>query len=128
MDIGQITSNCLLFRGEISVICEDIKLLQERVDARLPIGRVLSSSTMSNSSSSTYALKMASTSHESVEPAKTLESSKTSSETLSRSDASVESIPVTRQKTPSDDEWEMFDEDFQQHARVNILSGRVISA
>ncbi|KAG9457408.1 hypothetical protein H6P81_001916 [Aristolochia fimbriata] len=51
VDRGRVVD---MLQGEIAVICEDVKMLKERVESRLPIGRGLSMSQIGGALTSSY--------------------------------------------------------------------------
>ncbi|XXG54410.1 hypothetical protein AAC387_Pa03g2297 [Persea americana] len=103
MDRGRIVDT---LQGEIAVICEDVKLLKEKIDGHLPISRSLSSSQSSASSSLSlkratpdYVVKQTESSDKLIMP---------SEEQLSDGDRSRNLSSNESQMSALDDEWVLF--------------------
>eukprot|EP00268_Persea_americana_P014614 TRINITY_DN16532_c0_g2_i3.p1 TRINITY_DN16532_c0_g2~~TRINITY_DN16532_c0_g2_i3.p1 ORF type:complete len:609 (-),score=177.23 TRINITY_DN16532_c0_g2_i3:392-2218(-) len=103
MDRGRIVDT---LQGEIAVICEDVKLLKERIDGHLPISRSLSSSQSSASSSLSlkratpdYVVKQTESSDKLIMPGE---------EQLSDGDRSRNLSSNESQMSALDDEWVLF--------------------
>ncbi|CAK8571956.1 unnamed protein product [Lathyrus sativus] len=130
MDRGQIVDT---LQGEISVICQDIRLLKEKFDANLPLSQSFTSSqtscilASSGSSHKTLASNAGSEHSDSSEILKIIQASNAGSEHSDSSEVlkitqavSIESLSnkgVEEEKSKSehnallDDGWEIFDKD-----------------
>ncbi|XP_068659425.1 intracellular protein transport protein uso1-like isoform X2 [Aristolochia californica] len=107
VDRGRVVD---MLQGEIAVICEDVKMLEKKVDSRLPIGEGLSSRQMSRA-----LLKH----HITPELSKSSETLGKTSIELSNSEHAVNSVELNGSKkerdtgirrTSTDEEWYLFEE------------------
>ncbi|XVF32621.1 hypothetical protein REPUB_Repub17cG0098000 [Reevesia pubescens] len=113
MDRGQIVDS---LQGEISVICEDVRLLKEKFDERIPLSKSISSSQTScilASSGSSLKSMVSDLGPEQGETAKTLEKSSPtpSADGQSPKGRLSEERYKADGKELSDDGWEIFDRD-----------------
>lgn len=106
---------CLFFgRGEISVICQDVRLLKERFDERVPLSKSVSSSQTSCILASSSSSLKSVASVQVLEQCKSSGSSKQSTPAASIDGQSPKSSPLDKRsgadrKALLDDGWELFD-------------------
>ncbi|XVF72453.1 hypothetical protein PTKIN_Ptkin12aG0122600 [Pterospermum kingtungense] len=115
MDRGQIVDS---LQGEISVICEDVSLLKQKFDERIPLSKSISSSQTScilASSGSSVKSMASDLGPEQWETAKTLEkrSPTPSIDEQSPKTRSSEEKYKADGKELLDDDWEIFDRDVE---------------
>ncbi|KAA3471833.1 golgin candidate 5-like isoform X1 [Gossypium australe] len=113
MDRGQIIDS---LQGEISVICEDIRLLKQKFDDRIPLSKSISSSQTScilASSGSSLKSRSSDLGSGQWETAKTLEKRSPTPSVDGQSPKSRSSDERSKAdgKELSDDGWEIFDKD-----------------
>ncbi|XP_027936585.1 uncharacterized protein LOC114191549 isoform X5 [Vigna unguiculata] len=119
MDRGQVVD---MLQGEISVICQDIRLLKERFDANLPLSESFTSSqtscklASSGTSHKTAASDVASVHTDSSERSKT--SQVTSSENLSPKGGHEEEKSKAYHNALLDDGWDIFEKDAELNSGV----------
>ncbi|XP_052731389.1 uncharacterized protein LOC108326530 isoform X5 [Vigna angularis] len=114
MDRGQVVD---VLQGEISVICQDIRLLKERFDANLPLSESFTSSqtscklASSGTSHKTAASDVGSVHGDSSERSKT-------SESLSSKSGHDEEKSKAYQNALLDDGWDIFEKDAELNSGV----------
>ncbi|XP_068492668.1 uncharacterized protein [Phaseolus vulgaris] len=119
MDRGQVVD---MLQGEISVICQDIRLLKEKFDANLPLSRSFTSSqttcklASSGTSHKTMASDVGSVHSDSSERRKT--SRVTSSESLSSKSGHDEEKSKADHNALLDDGWDIFEKDAELNSEV----------
>ncbi|KAK7393558.1 hypothetical protein VNO78_22116 [Psophocarpus tetragonolobus] len=120
MDRGQVVD---MLQGEISVICQDIKLLKEKFDANLPLSKSF------NSTQTSCKLASSGSSHKSIGSDVGSEHSDTSEMGKTSRVASIESLaskcghdeekPKVDHNALLDDEWDIFEKDVELNSGIN---------
>ncbi|GAB4829780.1 hypothetical protein Ancab_019435 [Ancistrocladus abbreviatus] len=118
MDRGHVVD---MLQGEISVICQDVKLLKENFDNHIPLSRSFSSKETSCLLASSSSSQKSKVSDKASEPVESCESPKRMNRTYSidsatsRSSSAQEGVR-TPQRDLLDEDWELFDDDAKSNA------------
>ncbi|KAK4281137.1 hypothetical protein QN277_012664 [Acacia crassicarpa] len=113
IDRGRVVD---MLQGEISVICEDIRILKEKFDANLPLSKFFTSSQTScilASSGSSHKSSASDAGSDHSDPSEMLKAKPTSSTgELSSKSGNIEKRRKTEHKAPLDDEWDLLSEEY----------------